>query len=92
MINAATAKVKIRVLSFPERDISGLKRTRAAGKNVKFRTKAREIPMVMVQPKSITGLIPLKTKDVNAQIVVKAVYKQGQTIFFVGKTSLFIIL
>ena len=30
-------------------------------------------PKVIIQPKSITGLIPLKIKDKNAQIVVSPV-------------------
>ena len=40
-------------------------------------------PKVIIHPKSMIGLISLKIKDKKAIIVVKAVYKIGQNIFFV---------
>ncbi len=40
-------------------------------------------PKVIIQPKSIIGLIPLKIKDKKAKTVVKTVYKIGQNILFV---------
>ena len=40
-------------------------------------------PKVIIQPKSIIGLISLKIKDRKANIVVKTVYKIGQNILFV---------
>ena len=39
-------------------------------------------PKVIIQPKSIIGLISLKINDRKAIIVVRAVYKIGQNIFF----------
>ena len=42
-------------------------------------------PSVIIQPKSIIGLIPLKIKDRKAIIVVRAVYRIGQNILFVVK-------
>ena len=47
-------------------------------------------PNVIIQPKSITGLIPLKIKDKNAQIVVKAVYIIGKNIFCVVLSKILI--
>ena len=38
-------------------------------------------PNVIIHPKSIIGLIPLKINDRKAQIVVKTVYKIGKNIF-----------
>jgi hypothetical protein len=35
--------------------------------------KATHIPIDIIQPKSITGLMPLTSKDPKATIVVKAV-------------------
>ena len=40
-------------------------------------------PKVIIHPKSIIGFISLKTKDKNAQMVVKTVYNIGQNIFSV---------
>ena len=40
-------------------------------------------PKVIIQPKSIIGLIPLKIKDKKANMVVKTVYKIGQNILLV---------
>ena len=44
-----------------------------AGIIIKAITKARAMPMVIIQPKSITGLILLTTKEVKATIVVRTV-------------------
>ena len=41
-------------------------------------------PKVIIQPKSIIGFIPLKTKDRNAHIVVRTVYKIGSIIFLLA--------
>ena len=38
-------------------------------------------PKVIIQPKSIMGLMPLKTKDKKAHMVVRTVQKIGQNIF-----------
>ena len=38
-------------------------------------------PKVIIHPKSITGLISLKTNDKKAQIVVKTAYRIGKKIF-----------
>ena len=54
-----------------------------AGSNVNVVNNDVINPNVIIQPKSITGLIPLKIKDKNAQIVVKAVYIIGKNIFCV---------
>ena len=43
------------------------------GNNKKVTNKDTIKPSVIIQPKSIIGLIPLKTKDKKAQIVVKIV-------------------
>ena len=41
-------------------------------------------PRVIIQPKSIIGLIPLKIKDKKAHIVVKTVYRIGLNILLVA--------
>ena len=51
------------------------------GINKKVTTKETINPKVIIQPKSIIGLIPLKTNDKNAHIVVRTVYKIGSIIF-----------
>ena len=43
------------------------------GNNKKVINKETVNPKVIIQPKSIIGLIPLNTKDKKAQIVVKTV-------------------
>ena len=43
------------------------------GNNKKVIKKETINPKVIIQPKSIIGFIPLKTKDKNAQIVVRTV-------------------
>ena len=43
------------------------------GNNKNVTTNETNNPNVIIQPKSIIGLIPLKTKDKNAQIVVSTV-------------------
>ena len=43
------------------------------GINVKVTSKETIRPKVIIQPKSIIGLMPLNIKDKNAQIVVSAV-------------------
>ena len=49
---------------------------------IKMLLKMKRIkPKVIIHPKSIIGLIPLKTKDKNAQIVVKQ-YKELEASFF----------
>ena len=60
------------------------------GNNRKDVKKVIVSPAVIIQPKSITGLILLKTNDVKANIVVKAVYRQGSTIFFTVNSIRFI--
>ena len=42
-------------------------------------------PNVIIQPKSMIGLIPLKISDKKANTVVKTVYKIGQNILLVVK-------
>ena len=42
-------------------------------------------PKVIIHPKSMIGLIPLKTNDKKAKIVVKTVYNIGQNILLVVK-------
>tara|TARA_B110000285_G_C14746892_1_gene433376 strand:+ start:472 stop:615 length:144 start_codon:yes stop_codon:yes gene_type:complete len=46
---------------------------RIVGKTIKVIIKAELIPTVIMLPKSITGLIPLTTKDAKATIVVNDV-------------------
>ena len=55
------------------------------GRRVKVIIKDVIKPNVIIQPKSMIGLIPLKIKDRKANIVVKTVYKIGQNIFSVVK-------
>ena len=43
------------------------------GNNKNVTNKDTINPKVIIQPKSIIGLIPLKTKDRNAHIVVRTV-------------------
>ena len=56
-----------------------------AGSKVKVIMNEVINPKVIIQPKSIIGFISLKTRDRNAMIVVKTVYKIGQNILFVVK-------
>ena len=58
------------------------------GNKIKEVRKVTLNPIAIIQPKSITGFMPLNTRDVKAQIVVNAVYKQGHTIFFVVKNTI----
>ena len=53
------------------------------GRRVKVMINDVINPKVIIQPKSIIGLIPLKIKDKKANTVVKTVYKIGQNILFV---------
>ena len=55
------------------------------GSNVKVITNEVISPSVIIQPKSIIGLISLKIRDRKAITVVKTVYKIGQNIFSVVK-------
>ena len=52
----------------------------AAGRNVKVKIKAKNIPTDIIFPNSITGLISPIIKDKNAIPVVKAAKKHGATI------------
>tara|TARA_B100000575_G_C22912163_1_gene529621 strand:+ start:404 stop:802 length:399 start_codon:yes stop_codon:yes gene_type:complete len=54
---------------------------RREGSKVKVIKKEVINPNVIIHPKSIIGLIPLNINDKKAQIVVRTVYKIGQTIF-----------
>ena len=47
------------------------------GNTIKVMIKAEVIPRVIMWPKSITGLIPLTTKEAKATIVVNDVYTHG---------------
>ena len=53
------------------------------GRRVKVIMKDVINPKVIIQPKSIIGLIPLKIRDKKANTVVRTVYKIGQNILFV---------
>ena len=53
------------------------------GRRVNVMTNDVINPKVIIHPKSIIGLIPLKIKDKKANIVVKTVYKIGQNILLV---------
>ena len=53
------------------------------GRRVKVIIKDVINPKVIIQPKSLIGLIPLKIKDKKANTVVRTVYKIGQNILFV---------
>ncbi len=44
-----------------------------AGIIINARNNANTMPIVIIQPKSITGRIPLTTKEINATAVVKTV-------------------
>ena len=57
------------------------KKFKVVGSNVNVIVKETISPSVIIHPKSIIGLMPLKIKDKKAQIVVKTVYKIGQNIF-----------
>ena len=52
----------------------------AAGRNVKVKIKAKNIPTDIIFPNSITGLISPMINDKNAIPVVKAAKKHGITI------------
>ena len=52
-------------------DIGGLNIIIKAGKNRKVENNEKIKPIVIIQPKSITGLISLNTSDKKAQIVVR---------------------
>ena len=58
----------------------GFMRTSAAGKSVNDRMKATTMPMGIMYPKSMTGLIPLTISEPKATMVVSAVNRQGSTI------------
>ena len=49
------------------------KSTSAQGKITKVSNSATEMPMVIIQPKSITGRSPLTTSDPKATAVVSVV-------------------
>ena len=53
------------------------------GKRINDVKKVTTNPNVIIYPKSITGLMSLRTRDANATIVVKAVYRHGHTICLV---------
>ena len=74
----AAKKLLKKVVQYIIRERLGIKEVRKVTLN----------PIVIIQPKSITGFMPLNTRDVKAQIVVNAVYKQGHTIFFVVKNTI----
>ena len=44
-------------------------------------------PIVIIQPKSIIGFIPLKIRDKKAHIVVKTVYRIGRNIFLLVSST-----
>ena len=62
------------------------------GSNKKVTNKETNKPKVIIHPKSIMGLIPLKTKDKNAQIVVNTVYRIGSIIFLLASNTASLIL
>ncbi len=66
-------KVNVFVGSALEPALSGFNNINTAGKKIKFSENATVIPIVIIQPKSITGRIPLTTREQNATIVVIAV-------------------
>ena len=53
---------------------------RTAGNSEKEVTKATARPMLIIQPKSLTGLMLLNTSELKPMMVVRAVYRHGQTI------------
>ena len=54
------------------------------GRRVKVVITEVTSPIVIIHPKSITGLIPLNISDRKAQIVVKPVYNMGRNILLVA--------
>ena len=76
-IRRANHAVIAAVTSRAARGAPGLHSTSAAGNSVKVSTKPMPRPMTIIQPKSMTGRIPLTINDANAIIVVIAVYRQG---------------
>ena len=52
----------------------------SAGTTVNAEQKPSTMPVVIIQPKSITGCSPATTSEANATIVVIAVYRQGTNI------------
>ena len=71
-------------------DICGSNILIKAGKNKKVEKNEMISPIVIIQPKSITGLISLKTSDKKAQIVVSTAYRIGKKI--VSEVLLILIL
>ena len=61
-------------------DIGGLNIFIKAGKNRNVEIKEIHSPIVIIHPKSITGLISLNTNDKKAHIVVNTAYKIGKKI------------
>ena len=51
-----------------------------AGKREKEVRKATASPMLIIQPKSLTGLMLASTSELKPMMVVSAVYRQGHTI------------
>jgi len=54
-------------------DSPGCKNNKVAGNSVKTNKKATDMPMVIIQPKSMIGRMPLNNSEANATIVVIAV-------------------
>ena len=63
-----------------EEELRSVAKNNPNGIIIKFVHSAITTPKVIINPKSMTGLIPLITKDMKATIVVNAVYKHGLNI------------
>ena len=72
-VNNPILRVKRLVISWLGTASLGFINLRNDGKKIKEITNAHTIPIVMIQPKSITGRIPLTIRERNATIVVIAV-------------------
>ena len=78
------------VLDFKSNIFLSLKIESKVGNNVKVVNNDVINPKVIIQPKSITGFIPLNIKDKKAHIVVKAVYIIGKNILLVVNSKILI--
>jgi hypothetical protein len=57
--------------------------TKMAGKSRKEVRNATANPMLIIEPKSLTGLMLLNTSEPKPMMVVRAVYRHGHTIFLI---------
>jgi len=86
-VNRASRAVAATGLSASPSLSSGPINTSSDGNSKNEVRKVTTSPMDIIQPKSITGLMPLNTSEQKPMMVVSAVYKHGQNIFLVASQT-----